>query len=238
MPCIAIKSKKYQTRKGPPYHANDCKGQTKKGNDGKEYVSVLIAKQKTYRWVPKKGAVGATRKKKGVNTYSILDNGGKPFVVDVGPTSVEIFKCDAEAATGERTKKVLDAGYKQIFIGDNMLKDKAYVAKGKYPGNSILIKVGAGKYIYAGEQIYEFDTIDGEDIRAYYSPVGNSAVPYPYAVGEKHTYFMLDKVALLNELLDLKKDGYAQFYRFEFEGPSVKKNTKKFKTKLIHKRVF
>jgi hypothetical protein len=238
MPCIAIKSKKYQTRKGPPYHANDCKGQTKKGNDGKEYVSVLIAKQKTYRWVPKKGTVTSTRKKKGVKTYKMLDNGGEPFVADVSPTRVEIFKCDAEAATGDRTKKVVDVGYKQIFIGDNLLKVKEYVAKGKYPGNSILIKVGAGKYIYAGEQIYEFNTIDSEDIRAYYSPVGNSAVPYPYAVGEKHTYFMLDKVALPNELLDLKRDGYAQFYRFEFEGPSVKKDTKKFKIKMIHKRVF
>lgn len=32
--------KKYSTRPSPPYSANDCCGQTKKGNDGKMYISV------------------------------------------------------------------------------------------------------------------------------------------------------------------------------------------------------
>ena len=107
--------------------------------------------------------------------------------------------------------------------------------KGKYPGNSILIKSGEGKYIYSGDQVYRFETIGGEDIKEYYSPVGNSEVAYPYAVGEKHTYFMLDNEALGNDILDLKKDGYPQFHALTFGGKPV--DRKKFKVKVIHKRV-
>lgn len=108
-----------------------------------------------------------------------------------------------------------------------------------YPGNSILIKTGAGKYIYAGEQLYSFETKDGEEIKSYFSPVGNSAVPYPYAVGENHTYFMLDRETLPNELLDLKKDAYPQYYGHTINDDElmkkIKKAKKKFKSKQIHK---
>jgi hypothetical protein len=235
MPCIEIKSKKYQTRKGPPYHANDCKGVTKKGNDGKEYISTFISKQKTYRWVPKSSRIGATKKKKGVKTYIMIDNGGEPFVADVSSRSVDIYKQKLVDGSWTRDKKVVDTPYSRVFIGDNLLRAKGVSPKGKYPGNSILIKSGKGKYIYSGSEIYAFETIDKEDIKEYYSPVGNSEVAYPYAVGEKHTYFMLDKEALPNEALDLKSDAYPQFYKLQFSDKPVK--TKKIKTKMIQKRL-
>lgn len=242
MSCVEIKTKKYQTRKGPPYHANDCKGTSKKGNDGKEYVSTFIPKQKTYRWILKSGISvhnNFTKKKKGVKTYDIHDNQNKPFSVDISSSRIEIFKQKQQINENNtvqfiRHKKIFTTPYKKVFIGDNLLRDPLSEPKGKYPGNSILVKTGKGKYIYIGDNIYAFQTIDGEDIKEYYSAIGNSDVPYPYAVGEKYTYFMLDKKALPNELLDLKKHAYQQFYKFELEGPSVK--TKQFKTKMIWKR--
>jgi hypothetical protein len=240
MACTEIKNKKYQTRKGPPYHAKDCKGLIKKGNDGKEYVSA-VDRRGTYKWVPKATGKHVTLKKKGVKTYSMLDNGSKPFVADVSPSRVEIYR-QTFIRDGEyvRNKKVVDTSYNKIFIGDNLLKDPHAAPKGMYPGNSILICTGKGKYIYAGDMIYSFETKDGEEIKKYYSPVGNSTVPYPYAVGENYTYFMLDKETVPNELLDLKKDAYGQFYGHTIKDGDlvnkIKSSKKKFKTKQIHKR--
>lgn len=193
----------------------------------------------------KNNGARVTLKKKGIKTYTMLDNGGNPFVADVSSSKVEIyrqtFRDDGGVELYKRDKKVVDTPYKKIFIGDNDLRLKDGEApKGMYPGNSILICVGPGKYIYSGHEIYSLETKDGEEIKAYYSPVGNSAVPYPYAVGEKYTYFMLDKETVPNELLDLKKDTYAQFYGHTINEEELKKkiesSKKKFKTKMIHKR--
>ena len=49
-PCIEQKTKKYKSRTSPPYSAMDCKGSTKKGNDGAIYVS-KPDKRGIYRWV-------------------------------------------------------------------------------------------------------------------------------------------------------------------------------------------
>lgn len=246
MACTEIKTKKYQTRKGPPYHAKDCKGLTKKGNDGKNYISA-VDKRGIYKWVPKDKGPRITLKKV-VKTYTMLDNGSDPFVADVSSSKVEIyrqtFKEDGGIETYERDKKIVDTSYKKIFIGDNDLKltmkETGYAPKGMYPGNSILIQTGSGKYIYSGHEIYSLETNDGEEIKAYYSPVGNSAVPYPYAIGENYTYFMLDKETVPNGLLDLKKDAYGQFYGHTIKDEELRKkiesSKKKFKTKIIHKR--
>lgn len=243
MTCTEIKTKKYQTRKGPPYHAKDCKGLVKKGNDGKEYVSAAD-KSGIYKWVPKERGARVTLKKKGVKTYTMLDNGSDPFVADVTPSHIEIYRQTYKEEDGvesyTRDKKVVDTPYKKLFIGDNYLKDKTAAPKGMYPGNSILIQTGKGKYIFAGHEIYSFETRDNEDIKEYYSPVGNSAVPYPYAVGENYTYFMLDRETIPNELLNLKDDAYGQFYGHTIKDEDLKKkiesSKKKFKTKQIHKR--
>ena len=107
-----------------------------------------------------------------------------------------------------------------------------------HPGNSILICTGKGKYIYVGDQIYSLETKDGEDIEKYYSPVGNSVVPYPYAIGTNYTYFMLDRETVPNELLDLKEDAYGQFYGHTVKDEDlqnkIESSKKKFKTKQIH----
>ena len=48
--CIEQKTKKYRSRGSPPYSAMDCKGSSKKGNDGATYVS-KPDKRGIYRWV-------------------------------------------------------------------------------------------------------------------------------------------------------------------------------------------
>ena len=56
--CIEQKTKKYRSRGSPPYSAMDCKGSSKKGNDGTTYVS-KPDKRGIYRWVKSVGGVGA-----------------------------------------------------------------------------------------------------------------------------------------------------------------------------------
>jgi len=213
----------------------------KKGNDKKEYRSIPD-KKGVYKWV-RIGNKGITRKK-GMTSYTIIDNGSKPFVVDVYPSHVEVFRQSFNDHSYTRDKKVLDASYQTIFIGDNDLKDNAYATKGKYnayatkgkyKGNSILLLSRPGHYLYIGHTIYSFQTKDKEPITSYFSPVGNSEVPYPYAVGEHHTYFMLDNEMVPTEYVDVKKDGYAQFYGYIDTGKksAIESSKKKYKTKCI-----
>jgi len=51
MTCKRSALKKYQGRPSPPFPAQDCKGKKKKGNDGKNYVSVPFSTG-VYRWSP------------------------------------------------------------------------------------------------------------------------------------------------------------------------------------------
>jgi len=250
MSCLEIISKKYQTRKGPPYHAKDCKGKLRKGNDGRFYIS-LADKNGVYKWVPRtsksRNPIHRSNKPmiRRAKSYTIIDNGGRPFVVDVYPSHVEIYlqkyQDDLEKWIKIRDKKVLETQYKKIFIGDNDLRlSDGTAPKGMFPGNSVLIKTGNGKYIYVGDGIYSFDTRNKEEILKYYSPVGNSAVPYPYAIGKDYTYFLLDKETLPNELLNLKEDAYPQFYGHTIKDKDffkeIEGSKRKFRTKRIHKR--
>jgi len=232
--CKKEKSKKYLTRKSPPYHAKNCKGIVKSGNDGKKYISEAD-KRGVFKWNKNKTKKKVNAKNNAIKTYNIIDNAAITYIAYTKPgTKIEVYNTDE---MGIPTKKVLNVKYTKLFVGDNLLNDPHAVKKGKQPGNSLLIQTGNNKYIYVGTEIYSFET--NEEIKRYYSPVGNSFVPYPYAVGENFSYFMLDKKTLPNELLDLKEDEYAQFYGHTIKDENQKKKMKDsqksfMKVKMIH----
>jgi hypothetical protein len=126
-------------------------------------------------------------------------------------------------------------------------------------GNSILLKTGP-TYVYIGDGIYQFQAIKGDTIEKYYSDIGNSDVPYPYAIGKTHVYIMLDKIAIDKSFFDMKGDIYQQYYTAETyipmclkghgssdickDKPSAKERVAelkekkvKLKTKLLQKRL-
>jgi hypothetical protein len=224
--CIKINTQKYRERPGPPYHAGDCKRKAMKGNDGTMYIS-LPDSRGLYKWskIRSRNTLKRRNHLKG-KKYEILDNGGVPFLAYVTPTSIQVVKAD------NTDKTIINLDHYAIFIGDNDLREPGAAPKGQDPGNSILFKISANEYIYVGAEIYKFKVLDNDRIKKYYSPVGNSAVPYPYAVGEKYVYFMLDKKAVPKEQIDLKKDAYPQFY---FDSAEMDKL--RFPTKMIHKRL-
>lgn len=257
--CVALKTAKYKARPSPPYHAGDCKGKTLKGNDGRKYKSVADARG-MYKWVSVSGVSGAsasakgkvnkTRKAKPAGTcYEIHDNRSTPFIacVEPGKKQLTVYKAVPEDESARHWKmlpadNLYSVHYRNVFIGDNVNGLKDHAKKGTGKGNSILAEVGVGRYVFVGEQVYEFSVATGDVIEAYHSPIGNNDVPYPVAVGKEHLYFLLmgDYCYVPRALFDLKGDLYRQFYdmtRTEAAGgKEAVVKPKKFAMKMIRKR--
>jgi hypothetical protein len=159
--------------------------------------------------------------------YSIHDNGGTPFWVVITGKSVTVLKNmnTYELVDGKHTevqhpsKELFTIKVDEVFVGKT-----SPTGPKSPPGTAILCRVGS-KYVYIGKEIYEFSTNDV--ISKFYSDLGNSDVPYPYAIGEKYVYIMLDKVAIEKTLFNMKEDIYKQYY----ENMKVKKM--KLKTKAV-----
>lgn len=130
---------------------------------------------------------------------STLDNGGTPFMVESNE-----FKDNEKIVTVykqfNRYRKV-----KELFDGNS---------DGKGDVNScVLLRIGRNKYLFIGTEIYKFETDD--KIEKFYALIGNSAVPYPVAVGKKNAYFMLDRVSVTKDQFNENinwADAYSEFY--------------------------
>lgn len=149
--------------------------------------------------------------------YDIHDNGGRPFRVDIQGKKVTVWKNmdtydDNFKTISHPPKQILEFTADEVFVGKKSPKGGYDGLKPKEAdGNSILLLVGS-KYVYIGSEIYEFTPVKGDTIVKYYSDIGNSDVPYPYAVGKTHMYMLLDKVAVQLDFFDLKQDIYQQYY--------------------------
>ncbi len=89
-------------------------------------------------------------------------------------------------------------------------------------GNSMLLDEGGGRYVYIGEVGFRFAVEPGDRIVDYVSPIGNSCVPYPFAVGEINTYFMLEPCYLPNSIMEnyppeKREDAYDVLYDQDLE---------------------
>lgn len=234
--CEEVNTKAYQERPSPPFHAAHCKGQTKKGRNGRSYVS-KADKRGVYKWVAADAA--KTRKVKKGKMYKIHDNNNIPFLVYDNKGSVDIFVQHYNLEKEDYDEPVFfkTIPYKRIFIGDDP-KGFGWSEPGT-KGNSILLELKSGKYIFIGEKIQEFDLVKGDEAMRYYSPIGNSDVPYPYLIGKTHTYFMIEEKVVPNEYLDLTREAYGQLYgHVEAPKGSLKSIAKKLKMKIIHKRFY
>jgi len=86
-------------------------------------------------------------------------------------------------------KLVKEYRARKVFLGED-------VEYGEHTdfmiGNTILLELELepGKYVKISNVIEEFEVDDV--ILHYYSPIGNNAVPYPTAIGEKYVYDILN----------------------------------------------
>jgi hypothetical protein len=245
MPCVEVKSAKYQTRKAPAFHAKDCKDMTKKGKDG-DYVSKPDARG-IYKWVK----ANKTRKvPKGTKTYEIHDNGGVPFHVEVSGKNVAIYKGVLPEGENEYdnmvyTKLVKKLTVNAVHVGESPCDKASYIAVdcgNSVAGNSILLHVSGKKYIHVGSEIYEFTMED--DFEAFYSAIGNNDVPYPITLGSKYVYLMLngDHTYIPRDLFkgpmnDTEwADAYAYYYGFkDFETGKRSECWDKYRTRVAER---
>jgi len=159
--------------------------------------------------------------------YEIHDNGSVPYWVEVHGKIVTILQnmdtykmINGKFTVIEHPNKTLTMEADEIFVGKTSPTGPI-----SPPGTTMLFRVGS-KYVYVGSEMYEFSTDDV--ILKFYSDLGNSDVPYPYAVGEKYIYIMLDKVAVEKSLFDMKEDIYKQYYeKYYKKGKAITLKTKK-----------
>jgi hypothetical protein len=97
------------------------------------------------------------------------------------------------------------------------------------------------RFVYIGPSIKSFVPQPGDTIVAFVSPMGNSAVPYPYAIGRTHTYLVEESVCIDNATLvrvmasaPRVLDPYGVLYGYDLtrseEKPTAAKAPRKFDT--------
>ncbi len=122
-------------------------------------------------------------------TYYTHDNSRKPYKVVVD-NDIKIYGEDNYYnENGDIIEDYPNLVYEipsfeNVFIGKTEFKNEY--------GNSLLVNIKDNKYVFIGGHIHEFDTKD--KIIKYFSPVGNNDIPYPYALGEKYIYLMIEYV--------------------------------------------
>jgi hypothetical protein len=109
--------------------------------------------------------------------YKTHSNGGRPFHVDVRGKEVTVnvmYKFE---------------NISNIFIGKGDGTEREV-------GNSILLHEEKLYYVFIGDIVFRFKAI--APITEFVSPVGNSDVPYPYAVDvKKNVYLLAEKTILI-----------------------------------------
>lgn len=212
------------TRKAPKEHATDQK-----------LGRILYTRKKAYApkesWIVEKS--GKTQRWNKATDHFTHDNGARPFYFKVknGHLTVLQGKFDKESEPIYDKLVLSLPKYKHIWIGANTGK-YANKREGECKGNSLLVNVKNNEYIYIGNRIFKFTTID--KIKEFHGIMGNSDVPYPIAIGTKNTYFFTtttpDGCKLIpNELLNLDVDPNKEFFDNE-------ENATKVKGQLIVKR--
>jgi len=141
-------------------------------------------------------------------TVSVVDNGGIPFLV-------HLSSAGRGARPGHATISALVPGSAPASYAELRTIEYASARIGLCPtergssrawwhgGNSVLLQTEGpkGPLVYIGPSIKSFVTQPGDTIVAFVSPMGNSAVPYPYAIGRTHTYLVEEAACIDNATL-------------------------------------
>ncbi len=168
----------------------------------------------------------------GFHYYLIHDNGGRPFIVYFkyhngygGEGEAYIYRMESdkyywderEVEPWNYTKLVKHFDYEQIYIGESPLNGMTSFSGGhgeRFDGNTILFHLKDDKYMYVGQEIYQFRMKD--DFLRFCSPVGNNDVPYPFIIGNKYAYMMLDRGYIDKDKFDTYTDESTDLYMYYY----------------------
>jgi len=140
-------------------------------------------------------------------SYLIHDNGSRPFKVEIlNDKIVNIYN--------NYTEQLLFTYMpEKIFIGRSPKIPTTEYSGGygpEFDGNSILLKMTGLNYIYIGERIYEFTAL--AEIIKYISVLGNSDVPYPWAIDDRGNHYLMIENVILSDVPHNVTDTYHYYY--------------------------
>ena len=141
--------------------------------------------------------------------YKTHDNGGRPFTVKIQGNRITVTQeCrDCRNCT-------FNVVANKIFVGKSPLNPMTEFSGGYGPafdGNSFLLQFDGDRYVYVGDSVFGF--IAQDEIIEFVSPVGNSDVPYPYAVDRQGTvYLLIEGVKLSAGTFVAQEDPYNHYY--------------------------
>ena len=187
-------------------------------------------------------------------SYFTHDNGGRPFLVYIKDQQVSIYKksnkyyfVEDENENEDNKNKWMYihfiAKYKplKIWIGRSP-KNKITLGGGGFGkdfyGNSILLQITKNNYVFIGTSIFKFE--HKNQIVKFVSPVGNSDVPYPFAIDNKNNCILFEEHIIIKDIPKKYSNDPYQFY-YDNENQKNQNNQKKFsklKHKIIEKREF
>lgn len=124
--CIRQTTSKYTSRPSPPYPANDCKGETKKGNDGNMYISKSNAKgifqwkiitDKSLSTTKKSSKTTKTSRKTSRKSHETSTNGGYHNLLFLEPSTASdsLYKKKGKQMHFGSDFKVNDTFYKTLL---------------------------------------------------------------------------------------------------------------------------
>lgn len=167
-----------------------------------------------------------------VYTYLIHDNGCRPFKVVINNKDISIFKENGYNNTTDEIiysiKPIINLkNITNIFIGKSIENEMTKFSGGyghQFDGNSILVNIKDNRYIYIGSEIFSFYSFS--EIIDYKSPVGNSDVPYPYAIDKLNNYYLMIEDVVIKKNNEFK-DPYDYYYNLDLLPKEI--NGKKIK---------
>lgn len=141
-----------------------------------------------------------------VKTYFTIDNGDKAYQVDVDGLHITVYDMKYNASTNQvvRGRKRLQRHVRRIFVGQSRDKTTMTDFSGgqspRWDGNSMLFELSENphKYLFVGSELFTFKT--KHRIIKFKSPVGNSAMPYPWAQDTANCLYLF----VFNVILDSK----------------------------------
>ncbi len=142
-------------------------------------------------------------------SYEIHDNGARPFLVTDHPDDKFVI-INMTNDVGEYLNdgwgfQDLKMQYTKIFAGSDVNHGCT--------GNTVLLEIGHRTYYcIQGRSPFFFKTMD--DIIEYHSPIGNSDVPYPYAIGTDYVYLVEDQCYTSRDTFPnrMPSDPYVVYY--------------------------
>ena len=149
--------------------------------------------------------------KRRMRKFYIHDNGGRPFCVCVNQHDLTVYANTSKNDSVTYSKVVYETECVKLFVGDDPFHLSSHW-ESSFKGNTILAHIKEDLYVWIGSIIYEFRTAPGDYIIQFHSPVGNSDVPYPYAIGKRFTYLLLEGKYMDNKHIEPKTDPYDVYY--------------------------